>query len=51
MPYTVATYRDQDTGRERFAVLDTQSRVFYFAARYGRKAAQVLADRLNKEAA
>ncbi len=48
--FTVGRYRDQDTGRERWAVFAAPSRTWQFPARPGRGPAQALADRLNREA-
>lgn len=50
MPYSVQPYRDTDTGRERLAVLHGPTGVFYFPARYGRKAAERYAAHLNQRA-
>lgn len=41
-------HRDNE-GRCRWAVLHLSTRVWYFPTRYGRLAAQRLANRLNKE--
>jgi|AACY02.2.fsa_nt_gi hypothetical protein len=48
--FTAEQYRDPDSGRSRWAVLCRTSRVFYFPRRYGLRAAQALARRLNREA-
>ena len=50
MNYTAEQYRDNDTGRTRWAVLDRSARVWYFPARYGRAAAQRMAAILNRRA-
>ena len=48
MTYSVGIYRDAATGRNRIAVYDSGARVWYFARRYGNRAAQSLAARLNR---
>lgn len=45
--FETGLYLDQDTGRERWAVLDCRTHVWYFPKRYGRRAAEVLCRRLN----
>jgi len=49
--FTASQYFDQDTGKTRWAVLDTRARVYYFPSRYGRRAAVTMAERLNASAA
>lgn len=46
--FKVGEYLNQDTGRTRWAVLDTVSRCWYFPPRHGRKAAEQMAARLNR---
>lgn len=48
MIYSVQLYRDNDTGRERWAVLGSVMCVWYFPSQYGKKAATALANRLNR---
>ncbi len=45
--YSVGTY--SNGGRDRIAVYCASSRVWYFPKRYGRKAAQRLADEMNAQ--
>lgn len=47
--YMVGIYRDQDTGRQRWAVVGGS--VWYFPTTYGRRAARALCRRLNRGAA
>jgi len=47
--FWIGLYRDQDTGRSRWATFDYVARVWYFPERYGREAAERLANRLNRE--
>lgn len=42
-------YRDQDTGRTRWAVLHASSGCWYFPARYGKAAAERLARQRNAQ--
>ncbi len=46
--YTTGIYRDQDTGRQRWAVCGPTD-TWYFPARYGKAAARALCRRLNRE--
>lgn len=46
-PYEVGRYRDYETGRYRWAVLDRQTSVWYFPEEYGKRAAERLCSRLN----
>lgn len=48
-PFEIGIYRDQDTGRNRWAVLDKTSGAWYFPKAYGKMAAIALARRLNSE--
>lgn len=48
MNYQVGEYRDQDTGRTRWAVYASASCVWVFPRKYGRDAARILAARLNR---
>lgn len=48
MSYQVAKYYDQDTSRSRWAVYDTETRVWYFPKQYGSKATQRLAAKFNE---
>lgn len=48
--YVVALYSDPDTLRERWAVMHTGTRVFYFPNKYGKDRAQRLARKMNNEA-
>jgi hypothetical protein len=48
--YTADVYRDPDSGRDRWAVLDLLTRAWYFPSSYGRRAAERLARTLNKHA-
>jgi hypothetical protein len=50
-PYSVAQYRDDSTGRARWAVVHHRSGVFYFPRRYGLRAARALCDKLIRGAA
>ncbi len=45
--FSVGRYFDQDTGRQRWAVVGPCD-VWYFPQRYGRKAAGGLCKRLNR---
>lgn len=45
--YCTGIYLDQDTGRQRWAVVGPTD-VWYFPKHYGRKAARALCRRLNK---
>jgi len=47
--YVTQIYRDQDTGRSRWAVLGPRA-AWYFPRRYGKAAAHALCRRLNREA-
>jgi hypothetical protein len=47
--FHVNQYRDSATGRDRWAVLETSTRVWYFPTRYGMRAAQSLARRLRRQ--
>lgn len=47
--YGANLYRDADTGRERWAVLHYESGTWHFPERYGMRAAQTLAQKLNKD--
>lgn len=50
MPYVVdSQYYDYETGRTRYAVLCTETRCYYFAANYGKRAAQALANKMNQK--
>lgn len=46
--FDVGIYRDQDTGRSRWAVLETNTYTWYFPTRYGRAAALAYCRKLNK---
>jgi hypothetical protein len=48
--YQTNLYRDPDTGRERWAVLETSTRVWYFPENYGMRAAVALCNRLSRNA-
>lgn len=50
MNYVAGRYYDQDTARERWAVLNNTTRCWYFPSRYGERAARQLAKKLNREA-
>ena len=50
MEFQASEYFNQETGRNRWAVYSKTSRTFYFASRYGKKAAQQYVARLNREA-
>jgi hypothetical protein len=45
--YEPARYFDAETRRYRWAVVCSRTWVYYFPARYGKKAAERLATRLN----
>lgn len=45
--FSVGQYFNQDTGRSRYGVFDTQSQVWYFPERYGKREAERLATQLN----
>ena len=45
--FWIGRYLDPETGRTRWACLDYVSRVWYFPKRYGRDAAERLAQSLN----
>jgi len=47
--YSVGKYRNHDTNRERWAVLQSPSKVWYFPKRYGYIEAKRLCKILNKE--
>jgi len=47
--FEIGKYYDQDTGKTRWAVCSKSTNTWYFANRYGKKAAERLARRLNKE--
>lgn len=47
--YSAAIWRGYGSARDRWAVYCAASRCFYFPARYGRKAAETMAGRMNKE--
>jgi hypothetical protein len=47
--YKTGEYRGE-SGRFRWAVFDIMTHVWYFPTHYGKKAAERLAKRLNKEA-
>lgn len=50
MKYSTGQYIDyQDCRRSRWGVFDTQSKVWYFPKKYGKKAAASLSNRMNKE--
>lgn len=49
MNYEAAIYRGHGAYRDRWAVYCKATSVFYFPARYGRKAAESMAARMNKE--
>lgn len=46
--FGIGRYRDNDTGRERWAVVDTVTHVWFFPEIYGKKAAERLAAKLNR---
>lgn len=46
--YSVGKYLDQDTNRQRWAVVGPWN-VWYFPTQYGKKAAHALCKRLNKD--
>lgn len=46
--YIIGHYRDSETNRKRWAVFDSDSKIWYFPDSYGKRAAQALADRLNR---
>lgn len=48
MAYSIEQYFNQDTGRRQWAVCCDITGVWYFAKRYGKAAAQALANRMNK---
>lgn len=48
--YKAGQYKDPDTGRTRWAMLDTLSRCWYIPDRYGKRAAERLAARANNAA-
>ena len=48
MAYSIGQYFNQDTGRHQWAVSCSITGVWYFAKRYGKAAAQALANRMNK---
>jgi hypothetical protein len=45
--FSVGIYRDQDTGRQRWAVVGPAD-AWYFPRSYGKRAAQTLCRRLNR---
>lgn len=45
--FSVGLYRDQDTGRARWAVIGPTD-TWYFPTRYGQHAARMLCRKLNK---
>jgi hypothetical protein len=49
MNYSTAQAVDSDTGRKRWAAYCRATRTFYFPATHGKRAADRLAARLNKE--
>lgn len=49
MAYSVGTWRGYGAERPRLAVFCSETGVAYFPKRYGRKAAERLAVRMNKE--
>lgn len=48
--YAANLYRDSETGRTRWAVLELSIRVWYFPKHYGMRAAVAMARRLNRGA-
>lgn len=49
--YEPGRYRDSDTGRYRWGVLQSPSNVWYFPENYGKAAAVALANKMRREAA
>lgn len=47
--FIAGKYHDQDTGKERWAVYCSESGVWYFPDRYGKREAERLASRMNRE--
>lgn len=48
MNYSVGKYRDYSTGRERYAVFEQNTKVWYFPKRYGKKEAERLRNVMEK---
>lgn len=49
MNYEAGLYFNPDIGRPQWAVFCGKTKTWYFASRYGQKAAQKLAARMNLE--
>jgi hypothetical protein len=46
--YHCNIYRDAETGRQRWAVLELSTRTWYFPKHYGMRAASALCNRMNR---
>jgi|LSQX01.2.fsa_nt_gb hypothetical protein len=46
--FSVCLYRDDETGRSRFAVFEGKTGVWYFPAQYGKRAAYRLLEKLRR---